>query len=66
MATIGAPEFLGQRDRAGSVEAGQDAALVILAGDPRANPAGLREPVSLLVRNRFYDQEALRRLRTAP
>jgi imidazolonepropionase-like amidohydrolase len=58
-ATLAPAEYLDARDTRGSIEAGQDADLVLLRANPLADIAATREIDGVLLRGRWLDRSAL-------
>lgn len=58
--TLNGARILGEDDRIGSVEAGKRADLVVIRGDPVADPSAIYETVLVVQGGRGWDAEALR------
>ena len=59
MATMGPARYLGREASMGAVEAGRDADLVLLAGDPNASAANLHKVSGVVRAGRFLSRRDL-------
>jgi imidazolonepropionase-like amidohydrolase len=59
-ATASGARILGHADEFGTVETGKRADLLVVAGDPLADPAALRTPERVVRAGRVFDPSALR------
>lgn len=59
MTTLSAAQFLGREGTMGTVEAGRDANLVLLGGDPTIDVANLHRIRAVVRAGRFYTREDL-------
>jgi imidazolonepropionase-like amidohydrolase len=59
MTTINAAEFLGRTDTMGTVDAGKDADIVLLSGDPTESVAHLHDIAGVVRTGRYYSRETL-------
>jgi imidazolonepropionase-like amidohydrolase len=59
MTTINAAEFLGRTDTMGTVDAGKDADIVLLSGDPTQSVAHLHDIAGVIRAGRYYSPETL-------
>jgi imidazolonepropionase-like amidohydrolase len=59
MATINAAEFLGRTDTMGTVDAGRDADIVLLSGDPTERVAHLHDIAGVVRAGRYYSPQTL-------
>jgi hypothetical protein len=65
LATRGAAEILGVADERGTIEVGRIADAVVFEKDPALGASSLREPVGVLLRGGYMDQDFLARWRQA-
>lgn len=61
-ATAGAAEFMGQGDKFGTIKVGARADLVLLDGNPLVDLSFLRRPRAVVLRGKWHDGTALRRM----
>ena len=59
MTTLNAAEFLGRTDTMGTVDAGKDADIVLLSGDPTESVAHLHDIAGVIRAGRYYSPQTL-------
>ena len=59
MTTINAAEFLGRTDTMGALDAGKDADIVLLSGDPVQSAANLHDIAGVVRAGRYYSRQTL-------
>ncbi len=62
-ATVNAARVLGKLDRIGTIEVGKDADLILTEGNPLVDLAAAREPVGMVLADRWIDADELAELR---
>ena len=63
MTTLNGAKFLGREDHMGSVDAGKDANLVVLDGNPIASVANLHKIHAVVRGGTYYTRDALDHMR---